>query len=80
MNIYVINEVLNEYTHGIAVIAASDLSECRAIFEDYFWPKALVQFDRAIKNGCYTVVPAGDGVQAGIISYVVGGGWQPTPG
>ena len=73
MNIYVINEVLYDCTSGMAVIAASDLSECRAIFEKNFRLE-IDEFDEAIKNDCYTVVPAGDGVQAHVISYVVGGG------
>ena len=57
MNIYIINEVLSDITYGMAVIAASDLSECRAIFEDHFRLKmdelagtGLDEFDEAIVN------------------------------
>lgn len=73
MNIYVINEVLYDYTCGMAVIAASDLSECRAIFEQDF-ASYLEEFDSTIKDKSYQVVPAGDGVEAGLIDYVFGGG------
>ena len=73
MNIYVINEVLYDYTPGMVVIAASDLSECRAIFQQDF-ASFLEEFDSAIKDDCYKVIPAGDGVEAGTISHVYGGG------
>lgn len=73
MNIYVINEVLYDYTSGMAVIAASDLSQCRAIFQQDF-ALDLPEFDSAIENDWYKVIPAGDGVEAGTISHVYGGG------
>ena len=79
MNIYIINEVLSDITYGMAVIAASDLSECRAIFEDHFRLKidelagtGLDEFDEAIVNNSYKVLPTDNSVQAGVISYVDG--------
>jgi len=71
-NLYIINEVLSDYTSGMAVIAAPSLDTCREIFAENFelW---VDEFDSAIVDGDYTVI---EGVehQTGVVSYVVGGG------
>ena len=71
-NLYIINEVLYDYTPGMAVIAAPSLDACREIFagEFAFW---VDDFDSSIADGDYKVI---EGVehQPGVISYVVGGG------
>ena len=50
MNIYVINEVLIDYSSGMAVIAASDLARCRELFlAEFDWPaRHQDQFDASI--------------------------------
>lgn len=72
MNLYIISEVLSDYTSGMAVIAAPDLDHCRAIFEEEF-PSFLGEFDASIKNGSYKVLQV-QGQQEGMVSYVFGGG------
>lgn len=36
LNLYIINDVLCDYTPGMVVIAAESLEKCREIFEDRF--------------------------------------------
>lgn len=72
MNIYVINNVLTDYTPGMAVIAASDLDRCRELFNDRF-NYGLDEFDDDIAFDDYKVIE-GVNHDEGIISYVYGGG------
>ena len=71
-NLYIINEVLYDYTPGMAVIAAPSLDACREIFAEKFemWAD---DFDSSITDGDYKVI---EGVEhpTGVVSYVVGGG------
>ena len=71
-NLYIINEVLYDYTPGMAVIAAPSLDACREIFAEKFemWADEI---DSSIADGDYKVI---EGVehQTGVVSYVVGGG------
>ena len=72
MNIYVINEVLSDYTPGMAVIAASSLEHCRKIFAEEF-DYADGEYDSAIEDGDYIVIENVNH-SAGLVSYVTGGG------
>ena len=75
MNIYVINEVLIDYSSGMAVIAAPDLARCRELFlAEFNWPaRHQDQFDASISNGDFKVIENVNEAE-GIISYVYGGG------
>jgi len=71
-NLYIISEVLSDYTPGMAVIAAPSLDTCKEIFAENFklW---VDEFDSAIADGDYKVIE-GVEYQTGVVSYVVGGG------
>ena len=70
-NLYIIEEVLMDYSAGMVVIAAPNLERCREIFEEEFvWN--VGEFDSAIESGKYKVLPVQS--EEGIISYVFGGG------
>ncbi len=72
MNLYIINEILSDYTPGMAVIAAPSLERCRALFLEEFelW---IDEYDSAIEDGDYKVIEGVDHSE-GVVSYVVGGG------
>ena len=72
-NLYIINEVLSDYTPGMAVISAPSLERCREIFKVYFEFDLMGEFDVAIKDGEYKVIE-GVNQEEGVISYVYGGG------
>ena len=75
-NVYVINEVLSDYTAGMVVIAAKDWEQCRAYFGEKFgyqYDYLLKQFDRAVENGKYKLFPCSTD-QSGVLEYVFGGG------
>jgi hypothetical protein len=71
-NVYIISEVLSDYTSGMVVIVASDLAECRSIFEDQFYN--LEEFDSAISDNKYQVIPTDANQESRLVSYVYGGG------
>ena len=75
MNLYIISEVLSDYTSGMAVIAASDLDRCRAVFAQEFGHSAslMKEFDSAISDGSYKVLQV-QGQEEGMVSHVFGGG------
>lgn len=75
MNLYIIHEVLYDYTAGMVVIAAADLDRCREIFAEEFyigWSARMNQYDEAIKSGAYKVLQV-VGQSEGVVSYVYGG-------
>jgi len=78
-NIYIINDVLCDYTGGMAVIAAPTLERCKELFLKEFDDgrrfeiSREFEFERAIRGGDYKVVEAANASE-GIISYVYGGG------
>ena len=76
MNLYIISQVLSDYTFGMVVIAAPDLDRCRDMFIAEFgndWQPTIDEYDGAIKRGSYTVLAVQD-QEEGIVSYVFGGG------
>jgi hypothetical protein len=74
MNLYIINEVLFDYTDGMVVIAAPSLERARELFADEFESQSqLTEFDAAIKGEHYKVLQV-VGQSEGIVSYVYGGG------
>jgi hypothetical protein len=66
MNLYILSEVLSDYTSGMAVIAAPSLDRCWELFEDYF-----EQNDR--KWAKVTMIE-GVNHDEGVVDYVYGGG------
>jgi hypothetical protein len=74
MNLYIINEVLTDYTSGMVVIAAESIDRAREIFvdNDQFFGE-LAEFNAATMRGFYRVI---EGVNhpEGVVSYVFGGG------
>ena len=71
-NLYIINEVLSDYTSGMAIIAAPSVERCREIFAETFkfW---VDEFDSAITDGDFKVIEGVDHNE-GVVSYVYGGG------
>jgi len=74
MNIYVINNVLWDYTPGMVVIAAESIDRAREIFvsNDEF-DGDLGDFNDATMKGNYKTIE-GANCPEGVVSYVRGGG------
>jgi hypothetical protein len=70
MNLYIINEVLSDYTSGMCVIAAESKEHARELFIDEFGEYYAEGFDKYAE---FTVIE-GVKVPAGIVDYVFGGG------
>jgi len=69
MKLFIINEVLFDYTSGMAVIAAESKEQCREIFIKEFEYHAK-EFDTCAE---FTVIEDVK-VAAGVVQYVYGGG------
>lgn len=79
MKLYLINEVLYDYTDGMVAIAAENLEQCRNIFEEQFAMSSdskgrLNEFDTAIQDGYYKELEVKSDTRPGVITYVYGGG------
>jgi hypothetical protein len=70
MNLYILNEVLSDYTSGMAVIAAESKAHARELFIAEFGEYHANEFDKYAK---FTVIE-GVNHSAGIVDYVYGGG------
>ena len=70
MNLYILNEVLADYTSGMAVIAAESKDHARELFIAEFSEYHAQDFDKYAE---FTVI---EGVNhpAGVVQYVYGGG------
>jgi hypothetical protein len=70
MNLYIINEVLADYTSGMAVIAAPSKERARELFIEEFGEYYAEDFDKYAE---FTVI---EGVNhpEGVVQYVYGGG------
>ena len=70
MNLYILNEVLADYTAGMAVIAAESKDAARVIWIEEFGDYHASDFDKHAK---FTVI---EGVNhaPGMVSYCWGGG------
>ena len=78
MNLYILNDVLSDYTSGMCVIAAESLSQCKDLFMEEFgskfdseWINQKRQED--FDNASVKVI-GGVNHPAGIVDYVHGGG------
>lgn len=81
MNLYIINEVLYDYTAGMCVIAAESLPHCEQIFMKEFgndgdseWAKAENKNRQQEFNLAGIKVIENVNHSAGVVSYVYGGG------
>jgi antirestriction protein len=70
MKLFIINNVLSDWTSGMAVIAAESKEQCREFFIQEFSDWHAEEFDKYAK---FTVI---EGVQhpAGVVDHVYGGG------
>ena len=75
MKLYIINEVLSDYTPGMAVIAAPSLERCKEIFAEEFKFDDMGEFDSAIEDGDYKVIENVNHDE-GVVSHVYGGGQE----
>ena len=74
-NIYVLNGVLSDYSQGMAVICAQNLTRCREIYRDNFvigrgTGMYLEQYDRSIEIGAFRVIEDATDQPEGVISCV----------
>jgi hypothetical protein len=70
MNLYIINEILSDWTSGMVVIAAESKEQCRELFIKDFGEWYAKDYDS--EHTKFTVI---EGVNhpAGIVDYVYGG-------
>ena len=74
MNLYIINEVLTDYTSGMVVIAAESIDRAREIFVDNDqFVGNLAEFNAATMGGWYKIIENVNHPE-GVVSYVFGGG------
>ena len=71
MKLFIINDVLSDYTSGMAVIAAESKDECRELFINEFGDYYIKDFD---EYATFTVIESVGLDEAGIVNYVYGGG------
>jgi len=73
MNLYIINEVLSDYTSGMAVIAAESKEQCRELFIEEFGEYYAEDFDKYAE---FTVINGVNDPElaVGVVEYVYGGG------
>ena len=73
MNLYIINDVLYDYTPGMCVIAAESMAECETIFMKEFAKFNQEESQKEFNDAPIKVI---EGVNhpAGVVSYVYGGG------
>lgn len=71
MKLYILNDVLSDYTSGMAVIAAENKDQCRELFIEEFGEWNAKDFDECAR---FTIIESVGIDEAGIIEYVYGGG------
>ncbi len=82
MKLYILNEVLYDYTDGMCVIAAESMPQCEQIFMEKFGyytnSHGERMKDERIQNefnsAKITIIESVELEEAGIVSYVYGGG------
>lgn len=81
MNLYILNEVLYDYTDGMCVIAAESLEQCNQIFMEEFGYFGESETEKAMNEGrqdefnsAQIKVIENVNHPAGVVSYVYGGG------
>ena len=71
MKLFIINNVLSDYTSGMAVIAAETKDQCRELFIKEFSEYHAREFDEYAR---FTVIESVGLDEAGVVEYVYGGG------
>ena len=71
MHLYILKEVLSDYTSGMAVIAAENKDQCRELFIKEFGEYYAKEFDNYAE---FTIIESVGLDEAGIVDYVYGGG------
>jgi len=79
MKLFIITDVLSDYTTGMVAIKAESLEQAREFFvkgQSEYIESVIEEFDDAIKNGCYTEFDLADtdDKDSGVIVEVYGGG------
>jgi 5-formaminoimidazole-4-carboxamide-1-beta-D-ribofuranosyl 5'-monophosphate synthetase len=76
MKLFIITDVLSDYTSGLVAIKAESLEQAREFFVKAQMPDFIDEFDDAIKNGCYTEFDLADTdtKELGVLVEVYGGG------
>ena len=77
MNLYIISDVLYDYTSGMCVIAAESLPRCEQIFMERFGCNSLAFIkERMQKEFNQAAIKVIENVNhpEGVVSYVYGGG------
>jgi hypothetical protein len=70
MKLFIINNVLSDYTSGMVVIAAESKDQCRELFIKEFSEYHAEEFD---KYATFNVIESVGLDEAGVIEYVYGG-------
>ena len=71
MKLFILNNVLSDWTSGMAVIAAESKEQCRELFIKEVGEYYADEFDNCAK---FTVIESVGLDEAGVISYEYGGG------
>ena len=81
MNLYILNDVLYDYTPGMCVIAAESLEQCNQIFIERFGDSGDSDYAKTRNEGMQEEFNTADtqvienvNHLAGVVSYVYGGG------
>ena len=81
MNLYILNDVLYDYTPGMCVIAAESLEQCNQIFIEKFGHSGDSDYAKTRNEGMQEEFNTADtkvienvNHPAGVVSYVYGGG------
>ena len=75
MKLYILKEVLYDYTDGMCIIAAESMPQCEQIFMEEFgndYNKEKLQ--KEFNNAQVTIIESVGLDEAGIVEYVYGGG------
>jgi len=70
MKLYILKEVLFDYTPGMCLIAAENMNQCRELFVEEFGKYHAEEFN----NAKVTIIESVGLDEAGIVEYVYGGG------
>jgi len=71
MKLFIINNVLADWTSGMVVIAAENKEQCRELFIKEFSEYHADEFDKYAR---FTVIESVGLDEAGVVEYVYGGG------
>jgi hypothetical protein len=81
MNLYILNDVLYDYTSGMCVIAAESMEQCEQIFMEEFGNDGDSDYAKAMNKGrqkefisARIKIIENINYPAGVVSYVHGGG------